>query len=66
MKRSVLIAASVIALVIGAVSLKVLLPHAAKNEQAQTARPGTRLESYVREAKSKGQGQLIIPLPSVE
>lgn len=66
MKRSVLIAASVIALVIGAIALKVLLPHAANKEQSQTARPGTRLESLVREAKSKGQRRLVIPPPTVE
>lgn len=66
MKRSVLIVASVTALVIGAIALKVLLPHAARSEQAQTARPGSRLESIVREAKAKGQKQVAIPPPMVE
>lgn len=66
MKKTALLIVTAAALVISALAAKVFLPLAVANKEAQTTSAGSRLSSYVQEAKSKGRTQFTIPPPFVE
>ncbi|MET0624957.1 MAG: hypothetical protein ABW250_18555 [Pyrinomonadaceae bacterium] len=66
MKKIALITVAAVALAISAIAAKVISPLAAAYKGAQSAPVGSRLSSYVREAKSKGRAQLTIPSPLVD